>query len=688
MATKRRTEKVLFFAVVLSLLILIGCQQEKAWKTEYSGKTGKELVVGKEGFWRLKQDGNGVWWFLSPEGKQEFLNTVTTVQPFQKGRDANGRHYVSRDYKGRTDVEIWNVDSTDLDKYLDEWAAKTVKRVKDAGFKALGGWCQPAFHRHDVAMSRCLSVWSWVGKGSKLFYEPDWPQAAEEIIKKQVVGLRNNTNLVGYYIDNELGWKDGFGSVDGYFDKLAADNPNRQEVMKVIRSMWPTIRSFNKDWQRQLKDWSEMDKWEKLPAQPAKTVAKLNDVWRYHLARDYIECATKLIRKHDSNHLILGMRFKGGVQREVCRAAKGLTDAMSINVYASDARLDKELMETIHKESEQPIIITEYAFHSIDGRSGDMNRCGFIWGHVIDQKAREDGYRMFTRRLARLPYIIGADWFQWNDEPPSGRGDGEDVNFGVVDINDELYEDLAKAIRQTTPVLNDLHSESFSDTQQDIWAKSGDKPAALNIPYLETTILLDGDLSDWPAENKAGDIKYVETVGIERAVELVVPRVCLGWRQDGLYVGMEVFDKDIDGYALNEETKKHSWRTRSFDCVELWFSTRPAIKQQNWYNQYCCDFMFIPAGDGMVVQWHHRGDALEADRIPHPDVKYFFKKSTEGYTVEMFIPAGVLNGFEPKTNTDMAGNIFVRNWQPRIDWYWACGEFGQPGKWGDMKLIK
>ena len=36
-----------------------------------------------------------------------------------------------------------------------------------------------------------------------------------------------------------------------------------------------------------------------------------------------------------------------------------------------------------------------------------------------------------------LPYVVGADWFQYYDEPPHGRKlDGEDYNFGLVDIHD------------------------------------------------------------------------------------------------------------------------------------------------------------------------------------------------------------------------------------------------------------
>src|ERR1700683_306441 len=52
----------------------------------------KELH-GQQGFWRLGEDQSGVWWWVSPEGKLEFLNTVTTVQPEQSGRDSKAAKY-------------------------------------------------------------------------------------------------------------------------------------------------------------------------------------------------------------------------------------------------------------------------------------------------------------------------------------------------------------------------------------------------------------------------------------------------------------------------------------------------------------------------------------------------------------------------------------------------------------------
>jgi hypothetical protein len=35
--------------------------------------------------------------------------------------------------------------------------------------------------------------------------------------------------------------------------------------------------------------------------------------------------------------------------------------------------------------------------------------------------------------ISEPPYVVGADWFQYYDEPTHGRADGENYNFGLVD---------------------------------------------------------------------------------------------------------------------------------------------------------------------------------------------------------------------------------------------------------------
>jgi hypothetical protein len=41
-----------------------------------------------------------------------------------------------------------------------------------------------------------------------------------------------------------------------------------------------------------------------------------------------------------------------------------------------------------------------------------------------------------------FPAFIGSSWFQWVDQPCTGRMDGENYNIGLVDLTDRPYADL------------------------------------------------------------------------------------------------------------------------------------------------------------------------------------------------------------------------------------------------------
>jgi hypothetical protein len=640
-----------------------------------------EIIRGHPGYWRLAQDHSGVWWFLSPEGRLEFLNTVTTVQPVQLSRDKDAPHYLSRDWYGKPDGEGTRMQ-------LDQWAQATLNRVLGIGFKGLGAWCNPAFHRLNVPMSQDLNLWTWIDDASRRLYSPDWPVLAENAVKIQVEPLRDNKNLLGYFIDNELDWGDGFAGPDAYFDHLAAVDPNRVEVVKVIHSLWPTVADFNDVWGTHLNTWADVNAWTTLPEEPSSAYSKLSSAWLSHLANDYFRCTTGLIRKYDPNHLILGVRFKGYAPVEVVAASRNFTDAQSLNYYVADAKLDAEMFRMMYEQSDQPILISEYSFHAMDGRSDDQDTVGFE-SHVPDQQARADGYRLMTTRLARVPYVVGADWFQWCDEPPYGRsGDGEDVNFGVVDTHDRPYEQLADAIRNTGPTLDFLHQRSADDSQRDIWRESYAVKPEMQVPYLTQPPTLDGNFSEWPADSKLTGIRREQTVGLER-YPVATPNVYLGWNHTGVYLGIEVFDKQLEAAPANGW-----WWTR--DHVEFWFSTRSVTSDQQNYDVYCHQFFVVPgptgndATAGVVGQWHRDGDALKDNLIPDSLIKQTIKVFPDRYVAEMFIPSAALHGFDPLHQPTLAFNIDVRDFKSAADFFWSAPKLSQtqlrPGTWGSLVL--
>ena len=48
-----------------------------------------------------------------------------------------------------------------------------------------------------------------------------------------------------------------------------------------------------------------------------------------------------------------------------------------------------------------------------------------------------------------MPELVGTHWFQWADQPSTGRFDGENYNIGLVDVTDRPYADLVGALKQT-----------------------------------------------------------------------------------------------------------------------------------------------------------------------------------------------------------------------------------------------
>jgi len=422
------------------------------------GAADFEVLRGQEGFWRVGRDRDGAWWFVRPDGRPEFLNGVTTVRPHLAGRNPAGPHYTSRDLPDHTGDRSGD----------SQWAEATLARVSACGFKSLGAWCDPVLHKYDLPVARDLNLSTWLRADARRVFSPKWEAAMEEAVRRQVAPLKDSRSLVGYYTDNELDWSAAATGPAAYFDGLPLGDPNRKEVVRVMRTVWPNLKEFNRAWGTTAGPWDEVGIWIELPRGDA--YSRLGDAWLGHVAKRYFEATTRLIRRHDPNHLILGIRYRGHAPAQVVEASKGLTDAQSVNYYADDAKLDRELFETLHRHSGgQPVIVSEYSFHALDGRSGNRNTFGFS-AQVADQAARAQGYRDMTTRLARLPYVIGADWFQWMDEPPSGRlRDGEDVNFGVVDISDRPYELLMESVTSTAPLLNGLHRRSTSESYADVW---------------------------------------------------------------------------------------------------------------------------------------------------------------------------------------------------------------------------
>jgi hypothetical protein len=121
-----------------------------------------------------------------------------------------------------------------------------------------------------------------------------------------------------------------------------------------------------------------------------------------------------------------------------------------VNIYRYAP--DRATFDRIYALVPRPILIGE--FHI-----GVPER-GLAPGLVqaMNQQERAIGYRYYVEQCAAHPALIGTHWFQWLDQPATGRNDGENYNIGFIDVSDRPYAEMVSAAKLTHGRLLEVHS--------------------------------------------------------------------------------------------------------------------------------------------------------------------------------------------------------------------------------------
>jgi hypothetical protein len=172
------------------------------------------------------------------------------------------------------------------------------------------------------------------------------------------------------------------------------------------------------------------------------------------IADRYFATVAAAMKKHAPRQLYLGCRFAPR-QLDVVRASAQHCDVVSFNIYTRGPMPDEwGFAETLGR----PCIITEFHFGALDR---GMFHYGLV--EVKDQAARGRAYQEYMRKVAELPAFVGCHWFQYADEPLTGRSpDGENFNIGLVSIVDEPYRELVDAAREINCRIYELLARGAS----------------------------------------------------------------------------------------------------------------------------------------------------------------------------------------------------------------------------------
>jgi hypothetical protein len=473
--------------------------------------------------WSLAAD-NGVWWLKTPCGDRFYSLGVNILDGGYPERERGGKIYYS-----------WKAFAPDLAA----WIAETRRRLGDWGFNSAGGWSLPP---EELRLPAVINL--ELGRNAKFhWFDPFAPETEARMMalaRDAVAPYRGSPYRIGYFSDNEVGW--WAGALFVYYSQQPAGSATKQRWVAHLR------RHYRDDWRKFAADFSpprDVKSWQALLASTAMTrmrpggngIAVVRQ-WTGIVAEHYYALTGRAIRAADPEALYFGDRLPIYYDPTAVRAMARHVDAIAANynVDSGDGWIARYFFDGIEKLSRgKPVLVTEWFFAAHENRSGNTNN-----GHLMTvdtQVERARGAAAATLNFARIRGIVGAHWFQYYDHPKGGRADGEDYDFGLVDIDDRPYQELTAALATANREAPAIHAAATT-------RRGPSRAAPFEVPH-EAVSVHDHSLSDWP---KPASLlpPLVPSPGA-----VVFGEVYLSWSDRGLAlatIGQDYFDIDLPAY--------------------------------------------------------------------------------------------------------------------------------------------
>ena len=395
----------------------------------YGGFSGTSAKA--TGFFRVEQV-DGRWWFVCPDGHLFYSAGVNGVGVASTTR-VQGREDLfealpppdllppSGDRRGPLagSFHTWNLLRRHGGTWRPGWAETAARRLAAWGFNSIHYWGPRSLEAGDeprVPYAQMLRGWQAEGSimGMPDVYADDFPRRVEEAAASQLRPRSGDRWMVGYFIGNEPPW------------------PHRESRLAdlILKGPAGPMRA-------------RLEAHLKQGDTPARRKAFVHEAF----AR-YLEVINAATRRHAPNHLNLGIRFGGDPDESLMAGARGF-DVFSMNIYRYAP--PREVLDRAYELTGRPMLIGE--FHI--GMPARGLSSGLV--QAMDEAERGIAYRYYVEQSAAHPAMIGTHWFQWLDQPATGRMDGENYAIGLVDVTDRPHEELVEAAKTTHGRLLDVH---------------------------------------------------------------------------------------------------------------------------------------------------------------------------------------------------------------------------------------
>ena len=431
------------------------------WPAGFSRWGGAAAHEGEAtGYFRTTHDGSR-WWLVDPDGHPFWSTGVNCVLgvvdascrdldaalawlpepdgPFAEtvGRGRQGDRLVVN-FLGANLVRAFGPKD-----WHATWADLALASMRRAGFNTVANWSEWEIARAaGFPYARPLDPrWDQTPCVYRDFPDVFDPAFAADaaVLAEQLRPTTADPAMVGYFLMNEPTW--------GFATETPAAGMLRQGTRCATRR---ELASFLAE--RHGDDARLSDAWGGKVALTAVAdgpwTLEFNDVAQRDLADFSTVMVAKLFgtlndacRRVDPHHLNLGARYYTVPPAWALAGMRGF-DVFSMNCYRD--RVPADELAAVSEALGCPIIIGEWHFGALDA---GLPASGI--GHVRDQAARGQAFRIYLEDAASKPWCVGAHYFTLYDQSALGRFDGENYNIGFVDVCHREYEPLVSAARES-----------------------------------------------------------------------------------------------------------------------------------------------------------------------------------------------------------------------------------------------
>lgn len=438
------------------------------------------------GKWRVARSPKGFWYFVSPIGKVFWSfgltkidsNTPTVVEgresmflnlPSESGSKAEawGRASVQGQQKKTYDFYKSNLIEKHGSNWYEDWQDRSVTRLRSWGFNTLGtGHDSHITAKADMPFNLTVTTnefpnrislpYAW-GRTIPDVYDANFRTWFEDKWRGHLEWYSRNPHFMGVYVDGELPWGLRGGSTrEKYQLPIAAFAKNNTSPSKIgyvqgLIAKYKTVQAMNQVYGTTFVNWAQVSNTPvQLSDQQLANPEIVNDLstFLFNFSSRYYAAVKAGLRNVNCSALYLGgQNLLWTTPEEVLRGMERSVDVASFTMY-DQAHL---VPWSVFNKITRPILLSEFSFMS---REGNASVGCFNENVVVKNNAERASMALaYLKSALSKKNCVGVHWFNYVDQPISGRIDGENYAFGLVDVTDRPHQEVVNALRTFSSTL-------------------------------------------------------------------------------------------------------------------------------------------------------------------------------------------------------------------------------------------